>query len=304
MSRILDGAAVGRQIKSEVAARVADLRQRGIQPGLAAVLVGEHPASAVYVKNKVQACAELGIYSRRVDLPATITTPELLDQIRLLNGDEAIDGILVQLPLPQQVESRVILNAVDPQKDVDGFHPENVGRLCANSPGLRPCTPVGIMELLKRERIEVRGREAVVVGRSDIVGKPLALLLLHQSATVTICHSRTVDLPAVCRRADLLFAAMGKAGFVTADFVKPGAVLVDVGINRVTDAGQAEQFFGGTPRMEDFRAKGAILIGDVHPRAHSVASAYTPVPGGVGPLTIAMLMANTLQAAVARRGLN
>ncbi|MBI4454454.1 MAG: bifunctional 5,10-methylenetetrahydrofolate dehydrogenase/5,10-methenyltetrahydrofolate cyclohydrolase [Acidobacteria bacterium] len=302
MSRILDGTAVSRQIKSEIAARAANLKRRGIQPGLAAVLVGDNPASAVYVKNKVQTCAELGIYSRRLDFPVAISTAELLDQIRILNHDDGIDGILVQLPLPSQIETRLILDAVDPQKDVDGFHPENVGRLCANLPGLRPCTPAGIMELLKRERIEVRGKEAVVIGRSDIVGKPLALLLLHESATVTICHSKTVDLPGVCRRADLLCAAMGRPGFVTPDFVKSGAVLVDVGINRISDELQAEKFFAGSARMDNFRARGSVLIGDVHPQCYAVVSAYTPVPGGVGPLTIAMLMANTVQAAMLRRG--
>ncbi|MBI2823047.1 MAG: bifunctional 5,10-methylenetetrahydrofolate dehydrogenase/5,10-methenyltetrahydrofolate cyclohydrolase [Acidobacteria bacterium] len=303
MSRILDGAAVGRQIRSEVAERVAELKRQGIRPGLAAVLVGENPASTLYVKNKAQTCADLGIYSRRLDFSATISTSELVDQVRALNNDDAIDGILVQLPLPPHVQARSVLNAVDPWKDVDGFHPENVGKLCANVPGLVPCTPAGIMELLKRERIEISGREAVVIGRSDIVGKPLALLLLHRNATVTICHSKTADLPGVSRRADLLFAAMGRPGFVSADFVKPGAVLVDVGINRIVEESQAERFFAGTKRMDDFRAKGSILLGDVHPEAHKVAAAYTPVPGGVGPLTIAMLMANTVQAAMARRGL-
>ena len=301
MSRVLDGTAIGRQITAEVAARAADLKANGIRPGLAAVLVGQNPASALYVRSKVRACEELGIYSRKLDLPEGISTAELLAQIAALNRDEAVDGILVQLPLPPQVDSRAVLDAVDPRKDVDCFHPENVGRLCANLPGLRPCTPLGIMELLRREKIEIRGCEAVVVGRSDIVGKPLALLLLHEHATVTICHSRTRDLPAVCRRADILVAAMGRAGFVTPDFVSPGAVLVDVGQNRVTDSAEAEKFFGGTPRMEGFHAKGSALIGDMHPKAYELASAYTPVPGGVGPLTIAMLMANTVQAAIGRR---
>lgn len=303
MSRILDGTEVGRQIKSEIAAKVAELKTLGFQPGLAAVLVGDNPASALYVRSKVQACADLGIFSRRLDLPATLSTEELLDQIDRLNRDDAIDGILVQLPLPPQVESRRILEAVDPKKDVDGLHPESVGRLCANLPGLRPCTPAGIMEMLRREGIDVRGREAVVIGRSDIVGKPLAMLLLHQSATVTICHSKTSDLPGVCRRADILCAAMGRPGFVTPDFVKPGAVLVDVGVNRVISEAEAESFFAGTAKMESFRAKGSVLIGDMHPHAYSKGSAYTPVPGGVGPLTIAMLMSNTVQAAIDRREL-
>ncbi|HEV8130504.1 MAG TPA: bifunctional 5,10-methylenetetrahydrofolate dehydrogenase/5,10-methenyltetrahydrofolate cyclohydrolase [Acidobacteriota bacterium] len=301
MSRILDGVTIARQIKAEVAARVAELKNRGIQPGLAAVLVGDNPASGVYVRNKVQACADLGLYSRKLDLPAVISTKELLDQICFLNKDDSIDGILVQLPLPTQIDSRLILSAVDPQKDVDGFHPENVGKLCANIPGLRPCTPVGIMEMLRREAIAVQGKEAVVVGRSDIVGKPLALLLLHQNATVTVCHSKTAELPGVCRRADLLFAAIGRAGFIGPDFVKPGVVLVDVGMNRVTNQSQAEKFFAGTKRIEEFQTKGSVLMGDIDPRAYGVAAAYTPVPGGVGPLTIAMLMSNTAQAAAARR---
>ncbi len=301
MSRILDGAAISRRIKAEVSARVSELKKQGIQPGLAAVLVGDNPASAIYVKNKVQTCSDLGIYSRKLDLQASISTSELLEHVRILNDDDAIDGILVQLPLPPQVDARAILNAVNPRKDVDGLHPENVGRLCANVPGLRPCTPLGIMEMLKRERIQVQGREAVVVGRSDLVGKPLALLLLHQNATVTLCHSKTVDLPKVCRRGDLLFAAIGRAGLITSDFVKPGAVLVDVGMNRVTDRMEAEKFFGGTARMETFREKGSVLMGDIDPRAYPVADAYTPVPGGVGQLTIAMLMSNTLQACLARR---
>ena len=301
MPRILDGIAIGRQIREEVAQRVAQLKSSGRQPGLATVLVGEDPASALYVRSKVQACTELGIYSRKLELPASTTTGDLLQQVQELNRDDAIDGILVQTPLPSHVDSRAILHAVDPRKDVDGFHPENVGRLCANLPGLRPCTPAGIMEMLRREKIDPRGKEAVVVGRSDIVGKPMALLLLHEHATVTICHSRTADLRAVCRRADILVAAIGKAGLVRADFVKPGAVLIDVGMNRVTDAALAEEFFAGSPRLETFRTKGAVLMGDMAPQAFAESSAYTPVPGGVGPLTIAMLMSNTAQAAAARR---
>ncbi|HEY2931654.1 MAG TPA: bifunctional 5,10-methylenetetrahydrofolate dehydrogenase/5,10-methenyltetrahydrofolate cyclohydrolase [Acidobacteriota bacterium] len=303
MPTILDGSATARDIKSEISTHLSRLRNTGVRPGLAAVLVGDNPASAIYVRSKVQACADLGLYSRKIDLPGTLSTAELLRQIELLNIDDAIDGILVQLPLPSRINARMILHAVDPLKDVDGFHPVNVGKLCANLPGLRPCTPAGVMELLRRSRIEIEGRQAVVIGRSDIVGKPLALLLLHQNATVTICHSRTTDLAGVCRRADLLFAAIGRAGFVTPDFVKPGAVLIDVGQNVVTDPNQAESFFGGSSRMDAFHKKGSLLMGDVHPKAFEISSAYTPVPGGVGPLTIAMLMANTVQAAMARRGM-
>ena len=302
MPAILDGSATAREIKSEITAHLGELREAGIQPGLAAVLVGENPASAIYVRSKVQACADLGLYSRKIELPGTLSTMDLLTQIELLNKDDAIDGILVQLPLPPQINSRMILHAVDPQKDVDGFHPINVGKLCANLPGLRPCTPAGVMELLRRSRIDIEGRNAVVIGRSDIVGKPLALLLLHQNATVTVCHSKTADLAGVCRRADLLFAAIGRAGLVTPDFVKPGAVLVDVGQNVITDRVKAESFFGGTSRMETFDKKGSLLMGDIHPKAFEMSSAYTPVPGGVGPLTIAMLMVNTVQAALVRRG--
>ena len=267
------------------------------------MLTGENPASRIYVRNKIRACEELGLYSERHTPPATTTTAELLALIDDLNRRPEIDGILVQLPLPVQVDTQRVLQAVDPAKDVDGFHPMNVGALVANRPALRPCTPAGVMELLKRNDIALKSARAVVIGRSDIVGKPLALLLLHQHATVTVCHSRTRDLPGVAREADILVAAMGKTAFVTPDFVRPGATVIDVGINRLEDAATAEKLFARHPqRLEEFRKKGSALVGDVHPDVVEVAGALTPVPGGVGPLTIALLMANTVQAARQRRG--
>jgi len=302
-ARILNGTETGRQIQDELRQEIEELKQAGVTPGLCAVLVGDNPASQIYVRNKTRACEALGLYSERLTPPASITTEELIAEIESLNQRPEIDGILVQLPLPPQVESQRVLQAVDPAKDVDGFHPVNVGALVANRPGLRPCTPAGVMELLRRSGIELKGAHAVVIGRSDIVGKPLALLLLHSHATVTICHSRTRDLPAVARTADLLVAAMGRAAYVTPDFVRPGATVVDVGINRIEDAATAERLFARHPaRLEEFRKKGSALVGDVHPDVVEVAGALTPVPGGVGPLTIALLMANTVQAARQRRG--
>jgi methylenetetrahydrofolate dehydrogenase (NADP+)/methenyltetrahydrofolate cyclohydrolase len=302
-ARILNGTETGRQIQDELRQEIEELRQAGVTPGLAAVLVGDNPASHIYVRNKIRACEALGLHSERLAPPASITTEELTAEIESLNRRPEIDGILVQLPLPPQVEAQRVLQAVDPAKDVDGFHPVNVGALVANRPGLRPCTPAGVMELLRRSGIELKGAHAVVIGRSDIVGKPLALLLLHQHATVTICHSRTRDLPGVARTADLLVAAMGRAAYVTPDFVRPGATVIDVGINRIEDAATAERLFARHPaRLEEFRKKGSALVGDVHPDVAEVAGALTPVPGGVGPLTIAMLMANTVQAARQRRG--
>jgi methylenetetrahydrofolate dehydrogenase (NADP+)/methenyltetrahydrofolate cyclohydrolase len=265
--------------------------------------VGDNPASHIYVRNKIRACESLGLYSERLTPPATITTDELVTEVESLNRRTEIDAILVQLPLPPQVDAQRVLQAVDPAKDVDGFHPMNVGALVANRPALRPCTPAGVMELLRRSGIELKGSHAVVIGRSDIVGKPMALLLLHSHATVTVCHSRTRDLPAVARTADILVAAMGRAAYVTPDFVRPGATVIDVGINRIEDAATAEKLFANHPaRLEEFRRKGSALVGDVHPDVVEVAGALTPVPGGVGPLTIAMLMANTVQAARMRRG--
>jgi len=263
-------------------------------PGLAVVLVGHNPASEIYVKNKIKACAELGIVSEKLTPPDTISTEELLAVIDGLNNRPDIDGILVQMPLPKQIDSRRVLEAVAPDKDADGFHPTNVGHLVAGRPAPRACTPAGVIELLKHYRIPIDGRRAVVLGRSDIVGKPMALMLLHANATVTICHSRTPDLADECHRADILVAAIGKPAMVTADFLAPGATVIDVGINRVTDRLEAVRL----GRAEEFERKGQVVVGDVHPLdVARVASAYTPVPGGAGPLTIAMLMANTVALA-------
>jgi methylenetetrahydrofolate dehydrogenase (NADP+)/methenyltetrahydrofolate cyclohydrolase len=304
MAEILDGIRIREEIQAELKPRVERLAQTARAPGLAVILVGNNPASEIYVRNKVKACETLGIRSEKLTPPETIATDELIAIIESLNAREDVDGILVQLPLPAHVDTRRVLEAVDPDKDVDGFHPLNLGRLVSGRPGLRPCTPAGILELLKRYRIPIAGRDAVVVGRSDIVGKPVALLLMHEHATVTICHSRTSNLAEVCRRADLLVAAIGRAAMLTADYIRQGAVVIDVGINRISDRGQAEAIFGHDPeKMAEFDRKGSLLVGDVHPRdVARCASAYTPVPGGVGPLTIAMLMANTVQAAERRLG--
>jgi methylenetetrahydrofolate dehydrogenase (NADP+)/methenyltetrahydrofolate cyclohydrolase len=301
-ARILDGIKMAAEIRAEVAAEVKTLAASFVRPGLAVVLVGHSPASEVYVRGKVKSCEELGIYSEKHAPSESVTTEELLGLIQDLNRRDEIDGILVQLPLPPQVDSKKVLLAVDPAKDVDGFHPMNVGYLSTQRPGLVPCTPAGVMEILKRSGIPIAGREAVVVGRSDIVGKPVAMLLLNANATVTVCHSKTHDLPGVCRRADILIAAIGRAGMVTRDYVKPGATVIDVGINKVTDRADFDRFFGGNKKREEtFLARGSTLVGDVHPNAAEVAEAITPVPGGVGPLTIAMLMANTVRAAKMRR---
>jgi len=301
-ARILDGNKMAAEIRAEVAAEVSALAASGVRPGLAVVLVGNHPASEVYVRGKVKSSEEVGLYSEKHTPAESATTEELLELIAGLNGREGIDGILVQLPLPPQVDAKRVLLAVDPAKDVDGFHPMNVGYLSTQRPGLVPCTPAGVMEILKRSGIPVVGQEAVVVGRSDIVGKPVAMLLLNQNATVTVCHSKTRDLPGVCRRADILVAAIGRAGMVTRDYVKPGATVIDVGINKVSDRREFERFFARNKKREEtFLAKGSTLVGDVHPEVAEVAGAITPVPGGVGPLTIAMLMANTVKAAKLRR---
>jgi methylenetetrahydrofolate dehydrogenase (NADP+)/methenyltetrahydrofolate cyclohydrolase len=299
---ILDGTRIAQEIRSEVAAEVRIMTTAGVRPGLAVVLVGHDPASEIYVRGKVKASEEVGIYSEKLTPPDSVTTVELLAVVEALNQRDDIDGILVQLPLPRQVDAKKVLLAVDPAKDVDGFHPVNVGLLSTQRPGLVPCTPAGCIEILKRSNIPISGREAVVVGRSDIVGKPAAMLLLNANATVTVCHSKTHDLPAVCRRADILVAAIGRAGMITRDFVKPGATVIDVGMNTVTDPAEFRRFFSGnTKREENFRKKGSALIGDVHPEVAEVAGALTPVPGGVGPLTIAMLMFNTVKAAKLRR---
>jgi methylenetetrahydrofolate dehydrogenase (NADP+) / methenyltetrahydrofolate cyclohydrolase len=300
---ILDGNKIAAEVRAEVAAEVKDMAAAGLRPGLAVVLVGHNPASEIYVRGKVKSCAEVGIYSEQLTPPDTISTPELLELVLELNRRDEIDGILVQLPLPAQVDSKKILMAVDPAKDVDGFHPVNVGFLSTQRPGLVPCTPAGIMEILKRSHIPVAGQEAVVVGRSDIVGKPTAMLLINANATVTVCHSKTRDLPGVCRRADILVAAIGRAGMITRDFVKPGATVIDVGMNKVSERAEFDRLFAGNAKREEsFRTRGSTLVGDAHPDAAEVAGAITPVPGGVGPLTIAMLMANTVKAAKMRRG--
>ncbi len=303
-ARILDGTKIAAEIRAEVAAEVKKLASSGVRPGLAVVLVGHNPASEVYVRGKVKSSEEVGLYSEQHTPVESSTTDELLALIAGLNRRDEIDGILVQLPLPTQVDAKKILLAVDPAKDVDGFHPMNVGYLSTQRPGLVPCTPAGVMEILRRSDIAVAGQEAVVVGRSDIVGKPVAMLLLNQNATVTVCHSKTRDLPGVCRRADILVAAIGRAGMVTRDYVKAGATVIDVGINRVTDRKEFERLFAGNKKREEtFLAKGSTLVGDVHPEVAEVAGALTPVPGGIGPLTIAMLMANTVKAAKMRRGI-
>ncbi len=282
MAQILSGVAIRDQILSELKPRVAALSR---PPGLAVILVGDDPGSQVYVRNKIKACADLGIYSEKITPPDTITTQELLAIVADLNQRPDIDGILVQMPLPKQIDSRAVLEAVAADKDADGFHPTNVGHLVAGRPAPRACTPAGIMEMLRRYGIEVAGKHAVVIGRSDIVGKPMSLLLLHAHATVTICHSKTPDLAETCRRADILVAAIGRPAMVTRDYIKPGAVVVDVGMNRIPDP-----------------EKGTRLIGDVDPAAMAeVSSAYTPVPGGVGPLTIAMLMTNTVELSERRQ---
>jgi len=302
-ARILNGNTIRDQIYSELQQQIQELRGLGIRPGLATVLVGDNPASKIYVSSKIAACEQLGLASWRFTPPATVTTEELLALVEDLNNRDDVDGILVQLPLPRQVDTKRVLEAVDPAKDVDGFHPANLGRLVSGRPGLVACTPVGVMEILRRSGATIEGANAVVLGRSDIVGKPTALLLMHANATVTICHSKTKDLPAVVRRADIIVAAMGRTAMVTPDWVKPGATVIDVGINKVTDAAQAERLFANFPqRLEQFRAKGSTLVGDVHLDVASVAGAITPVPGGVGPLTIAMLMSNSVKAARLRRG--
>ncbi len=308
IARVLDGLKIRDEIFAELKEEVRQLNGAGVRPGLAAVLVGENPASQLYVKSKIAACEQIGLASWLHTPPASITTQELLAIVDGLNRDNNVDGILVQLPLPAQVDAKSILEAVDPAKDVDGFHPVNLGRLVSGRPGLVACTPAGCMEILRRSNTVIEGANAVVLGRSDIVGKPMALLLMHANATVTICHSKTRDLPEIVRHADIVVAAMGKAGFVQADWIKPaaagkpGATVIDVGTNTVKNPVQAEQLLRNfAARMEKFRAKGTVLVGDVHPDAVNTAGALTPVPGGVGPMTITMLMSNTVKAARLRR---
>jgi methylenetetrahydrofolate dehydrogenase (NADP+) / methenyltetrahydrofolate cyclohydrolase len=299
---ILDGNKIAAEIRTEVAAAIQTLARAGIRPGLAVILAGHNPASEIYVRGKVKSCEELGIHGEKLTPVDTVSTEELLGIVQELNRRDEIDGILVQLPLPQQVDAKRVLMEVDPAKDVDGFHPVNVGFLSTQRSGLVPCTPAGIMEILRRSNIPVAGQEAVVVGRSDIVGKPTAMLLLNANSTVTVCHSKTRDLPTVCCRADILVAAIGRAGMITHDYVKPGATVIDVGMNKVTDPAEFHRLFAGNAKREEtFRSRGFVLAGDVHPEVAQIAGALTPVPGGVGPLTIAMLMANTVRAAKLRR---
>ncbi len=304
-ARVLNGTLVAEVIRQGVAARVGELAARGIRPGLAVVLVGENPASRVYVGSKVRTCEALGLYSEKIELPVETTTEQLLGLVVELNERDDIDGILIQLPLPPQIETRRILEAIDPAKDVDGFHAVNVGRLVRGEEGLVPCTPAGVIEMLDHYGIDIAGANAVVIGRSDIVGKPMALLLLHRHATVTICHSRTRDLAAEVSRADIVIAAIGRAAMVTGEFIREGAVVVDVGMNRATTAEEVRRIFGDAEqaaRLEEVARRGYTLVGDVEPRTVGEKAAWlSPVPGGVGPLTIAMLMKNTLRAAEARR---
>ena len=302
-ARILDGNKIRDEIFGELKEEIRRLGEHAIRPGLAAVLVGENPASQLYVKSKIAACQQLGLGSWLHAPPAGVTTEEMLRLVAELNSNDDVDGILVQLPLPPQVDTKKVLEAVDPAKDVDGFHPVSLGRLVTGRPGLVACTPAGCMEILRRGGAKIEGANAVVVGRSDIVGKPMALLLMHAHATVTICHSKTRDLGSVVRRGDIVVSAMGRPGYVQAEWIQPGATVIDVGTNRVTDAAEAERLFANFPeRLEKFRAKGSALVGDVHPDAVRVAGALTPVPGGVGPMTITMLMSNTVKAARLRRG--
>jgi len=299
-ARGLEGASLAARIKAEVKAEI----ERGVRACLAAVRVGDDPASAVYVRNKIRACEEVGIVSEHHALPESTSTSELLDLISSLNARDDVDGILTQLPLPAGIDETAIIEAIDPVKDVDGFHPVNVGRLALGRPVFVPCTPAGVIELLDDNGIQIRGANACVVGRSQIVGRPMAQLLLQRDATVTICHSRTRDLAAVTRGADLLVVAIGKAGFITGQHIKPGATVIDVGMNKVSDPALVRSLFNNdaAKRLEVVEKRGFTLVGDVHPaEAAEVASMLTPVPGGVGLLTVAMLMKNTLKAAILRR---
>jgi len=305
-AQVLNGVEVAENIKQRVVARVSELKNHGIKPGLAAVLVGDNPASQVYVGNKVKTCQIIGLHSEKHELPTETTTEELLELVERLNRDDAIDGILVQMPLPSQIDSRRILEAIDPAKDVDGFHPVSVGRLVQGRNALAACTPAGVIELLDYYKIPIAGAHAVIVGRSDIVGKPMSLLLLHRHATVTICHSKTRDLAAITGQADILVAAIGRTAMITGDHIREGAVVVDVGMNDATTEEEINRIFAEperTKRMEVLAKRGRTLVGDVEPRTVAEKAAWlTPVPGGVGPLTIAMLMQNTVRAAEMRRG--
>lgn len=301
-ARILDGERIAASIRAEVGAELKQLAATGIRLGVAVVLVGNDPASEIYVRGKLKSCDEMGIYSETHRPSQKVTTEQLLKLIAAFNRRDDIDGILVQLPLPPQVDTMRVLLAVDPAKDIDGFHPLNFGLLSKNQPAMIPCTAAGIIEILERSKIRVDGAEAVVVGRSEIVGRPTAMMLLNRNATVTICHSHTIDLAGHCRRADLLISAVGKPGFIDINYVKEGATVIDVGINRISDRATFDRFFKGNARREKtFAEKGSTLIGDVHPEVAVIAGAITPVPGGVGPLTVAMLLVNLLKACRMRR---
>jgi len=303
-AQLLDGTAVAKAIRSEVAQDVAALKtSAGFAPRLAAILVGDDPASQVYVRSKIAACIDVGMRSEEVRLPSTATQDQLMGRLRRLNEDPDVDGILVQLPLPRSLDRVAVILALDPAKDVDGLHPLNAGRLLMRLEAPVPCTPSGIVELLERYRLPIAGQHAVIVGRSEIVGRPLGILLLQRDATVTVCHSKTRDLPAITRQADLLVAAIGRPAFVRAEHIRQGATVIDVGVNRLDDAQSAAAIFGeDSPRLRQVRERGYTLVGDVHPREAAGRAAYlTPVPGGIGPLTIACLLRNTLRAARARR---
>jgi methylenetetrahydrofolate dehydrogenase (NADP+)/methenyltetrahydrofolate cyclohydrolase len=304
MPQILDGNRVRDEIMNELKPRVAAFAAQGRPPGLAVVLAGHDPGSEIYVRNKVRACQELGVRSETLTPPDSVSTEELLGMVAELNARPEVDGILVQLPLPARVDAKRVAAAIAPAKDVDGLHPCNIGNLVVGSPGLRACTPAGILELLRRYGVPIAGKRAVVVGRSDIVGKPVAFLLLHQHATVTICHSKTADLAAVCRQADILVAAIGRPAMITGEYLAPGVTVIDVGMNRIDDRGEVARIFRNSPRkLAAFDKKGSVLVGDVDPfDVAEKAAAYSPVPGGVGLLTIAMLMANTVASAERRAG--
>ncbi len=294
---MLDGKRISREIQEELQPRIAALRAQNKTPSLAVVLVGENPASQIYVRNKIKACHDLGIRSVEITAPGDISTQALIELLEPLTKDRSVNGILVQMPLPAQIDAEKVVNyAVDPMRDVDGFGALSLGLLVQNKPGPRACTPAGIIEMLRRYHIPIAGKHAVIVGRSDIVGKPMALLLLHQNATVTICHSRTRNLAEECHRADLLVAAIGRAAAISRDYIKPGAVVIDVGMNRLTEEADVQRLFPhDSARLAAFAKSRSALVGDVDPLAmQEVSSAYTPVPGGVGPLTIAMLMSNTV----------
>jgi methylenetetrahydrofolate dehydrogenase (NADP+)/methenyltetrahydrofolate cyclohydrolase len=302
MAKLIDGKALAETIRHEIASNVVDFyAQHGRRPLLAAVIVGKDPASHIYVRNKIKACDQVGIESRSFELPEDTTGNQLLESIRRLNESDDVDGILLQLPLPAHINKTRILDSISPQKDVDGLHPSNVGLLVQGRASLIACTPLGVIEALRRYDITLNGKNAVIVGRSDLVGKPLALLLMHENATVTICHSKTTNLPEVVSRADIVVAAIGKPAFVTGEYIKRDAVIADVGINVLKTEGEVVRIFGDAgKKIEDFRQGKSVLVGDVHPDAYAKSSMYTPVPGGIGPLTIAMLLRNTLVAAQTR----